>query len=92
MDHKFEDNKTFLHLIASCDFEIFKTFIIYFRDFNIHDMSGNTPLFGAVSSGMEENVKFLLDDHADSNIKNNLGKTCWDCASNKNILNIVYNE
>ena len=89
MDYIFEDNTTFLHLTASCDFEIFKTFIIYFRDLNIQDVYLNTPLFYAVSSGIEENVRLLLDHHADPNIKNRMGQTCRDYAHDKNILNLL---
>lgn len=47
---------------------------------NVQDADGETPLFGAVRRGMFDNCKFLIEEGADTSIRNNEGKTAYDIA------------
>ena len=88
-EFRFKNNLTFLHLTASCEFEIFAYFITFFFDFDIQDNNGDTPLFYAVSSEKEKNVRFLIKHHVNPNIKNKKGKTCDFYAQNNDISTLL---
>ena len=54
-------------------------------DLNKKDQGGNTPLHFAAAYGRLEIVKFLLENKADSSLKNNEGKTALQIADSNKI-------
>lgn len=61
----------------------------YNLDINSTDKEGWTPLLAAVSTGLIENVKILLDAGADVNIKLHDGTTCLQLAKEKGHKEVV---
>ncbi|MBD5537839.1 MAG: hypothetical protein HDQ99_19745 [Lachnospiraceae bacterium] len=47
---------------------------------DVQDANGETPLFNAVREGMFDNCRFLIEEGADTGIRNNEGKTAYDVA------------
>jgi hypothetical protein len=59
------------------------------KDVNASDQNGWTPLHYAAYTGYEKLVKYLIKKGADTNIKNNEGKTARDIAVEKGHAGVV---
>ncbi|MCZ6913709.1 MAG: ankyrin repeat domain-containing protein [Rickettsia endosymbiont of Ixodes persulcatus] len=76
---------TILHYVAyRCDYEeIARLVLRYGANINEPDINGDTPLHVAVFKKNKQAIKFFLENGSDCTIKNSLGKTAKDLASEK---------
>jgi ankyrin repeat protein len=63
--------------------EAFMFLVQQYKDLNVQDADGNTPLHTAVAVENEEAIKTLISSGVDFNVKDKEGETAYDAASSK---------
>ena len=77
-------NESLLHFTARIQNSMYiKSLINKFKTVNVTDLNLSTPLHEACKYGNYENVRILLEHHADVNLMDNLGKTSLMIAVDK---------